>query len=195
MESVKERLDWFKAVILPHESLLKARMRRLCPSGFDVDDLVAESLARAYVAKDIGRITAGRGYLFTIARNLLIDATRRDTIVSLNFVADLDILKTDDTLEASLTARDQLRKLQSIIDALPPQCRRVFLLRRVHEFSLSEIAEQMSLSVSTVEKHLAKAALLLAKGVTEREENCFERTTRITSEQGSDRRAGGRVRR
>jgi RNA polymerase sigma-70 factor (ECF subfamily) len=195
MESVTERLEWFKTVILPHEGILKARMRRICPSGFDVDDLVAESLARAYAAKDIDRIKAGRGYLFTIARNLLIDATRRDTIISLDFVADLDILKSDDTLEASLTARDQLRKLQSIIDALPPQCRRVFLLRRVHEFSLGEIAEQMSLSVSTVEKHLAKAVSLVAKGVTEREENCFERTTRITSEPRSDRGVGGRARR
>lgn len=196
MSDLPARLEWFKAVILPHEAALRARLRRLCPPGFDVDNLVAESMTRAYTAKDISRIIAGRGYLFAIARNLLIDSARRDTIVSLDFVADLDTLRSDDTLEASLTARDELRRLQAIIDTLPPQCRRVFLLRRVHELSLGEIAEQMSLSVSTVEKHLAKAVMLVAKAVSEREEDSFERTPRSSGQQpAGDRRTGFRPRR
>ena len=195
MSDLPTRLQWFKSVILPHEGALRARLRRLCPPGFDVDNLVAESMTRAYTAKDTGRITAGRGYLFAIARNLLIDSARRDTIVSLDFVADLDTLRSDDTLEASLTARDELRRLQTIIDTLPPQCRRVFLLRRVHELSLGEIAEQMSLSVSTVEKHLAKAVMLVAKAVSEREEDSFERRTRSFGQPASDRRQGFRPRR
>ncbi len=195
MDDTIARLEWFKAVILPYEAALRARLRRVCAAGFDIDNLVAESLARAYTAKDIARITAGRGYLFAIARNLLIDAARRDTIVSLDFVADLDLLRSDDTLEASLTARDELRRLQAIIDTLPPQCRRVFLLRRVHDLSLGEIAGQMALSVSTVEKHLAKAVMLVAKAVAEREEFGFERTTRRSGQQAGDRRPGVGVRR
>lgn len=195
MSSTVERLAWFKAVILPHESALRSRLRRLCPAGFDVDNLVAESMARAYAARDTERITAGRGYLFAIARNLLIDAARRDTIVSLDFVADLDTLRSDDTLEASLTARDELRRLQAIIDTLPPQCRRVFLLRRIHELSLGEIAGQMSLSVSTVEKHLAKAVMLVAKAVSEREGDSVERTPRRSEQPAVDRRPGRGVRR
>ncbi len=190
MDDTIARLEWFKAVILPYQAALRARLRRLCPPGFDIDNLVAESLARAYTAKDVARVTAGRGYLFAIARNLLIDGARRDTIVSLDFVADLDMLRADDSLEASLSARDELRRLAAIIDTLPPQCRRVFLLRRVHELSLSEIAGQMSLSVSTVEKHLAKAVMLVAKAVAEREESGFERTTRRSGQPTGDRRPG-----
>ena len=195
MDDTIARLEWFKAVILPYEAALRARLRRVCAAGFDIDNLVAESLARAYTAKDIARVTAGRSYLFAIARNLLIDAARRDTIVSLDFVADLDLLRSDDTLEASLTARDELRRLQTIIDTLPPQCRRVFLLRRVHDLSLGEIAGQMALSVSTVEKHLAKAVMLVAKAVAEREESGFERTTHRSGQQAGDRRPGVGVRR
>lgn len=195
MDDVAKRLDWFKAVILPCEGALRSRLRRLCPPGFDVDNLVAESLARAYGAKDIDRITNGRSYLFAIARNLLIDAARRDTIVSLDFVADLDMLRSDDSLEASITARDELRHLQAIIDTLPPQCRRVFLLRRVHDVSLGEIAGQMALSVSTVEKHLAKAVMLVARAMAEREESSFERAARGIGRQAGDRRSGLGVRR
>lgn len=189
MDGLTARLDWFKAVILPHEAALRSRLRRVCPSGFDVDNLVAESLARAYAAKDIGRIPTGRGYLFTIARNLLIDTLRRETIVSLDFVADLDTLRSDDSLEACLTARDELRRLHAIIETLPTQCRQVFILRRVHDVSFQEIAVRMSLSVSTVEKHLARAVMLVAKAMSEREEDSFDRSTRSAGKAG-DRREG-----
>jgi len=195
MDELAERLAWFKAVILPHEGALRARLRRLTPPGFDVDNLVAETLARAYGARDIARVTAGRSYLFAIARNLLIDTARREAIVSLDFVADLDLLRSDDTMEAAITARSELRQLQAIVDTLPPQCRRVFLMRRVQEFSLGEIAEQMALSVSTVEKHLAKAVLLVAKALSEREDCDFERTARGAGRQAGDRRTSRGVRR
>jgi RNA polymerase sigma-70 factor (ECF subfamily) len=195
MDDVKARLDWFKTVILPHEAALRSRLRRVCRPGFDIDNLVAESLARAYTAKDIERIPTGRGYLFMIARNLLIDTARRETIVSLDFVADLDMLRSDDSLEASLTARDELRHLQAIIETLPQQCRRVFLLRRVQELSFHDIAAQMSLSVSTVEKHLARAVMLVAKAMSEREEGHFDRTNRTAGQPTGDRRPGVGVRR
>ena len=194
MDGLTARLNWFKAVILPHEPALRSRLRRVCPAGFDVDNLVAESLARAYTAKDIDRIPAGRGYLFTIARNLLIDTLRRETIVSLDFVADLDTLRSDDSLEASLTARDELRHLHAIIETLPNQCRQVFILRRVHDVSFQEIAVRMSLSVSTVEKHLARAVMLVAKAMSEREEDSFDRNRRSAGKAG-DRRPGLGVRR
>jgi RNA polymerase sigma-70 factor (ECF subfamily) len=96
MSELLVRLEWFKAVVLPHEAAVRARLRRICPPGFDVDNLVAESLARAYQVQEFARITAGRSYLLTIARNLLIDTLRRERIVSLDFVADLDVLRSDD---------------------------------------------------------------------------------------------------
>lgn len=184
----EDRLEWFKTVILPHEGYVRARLRRLCPSGFDVDNLVAESLARAYAAKDFRRIGSGRSYLFTIARNLLLDAARRDTIVSLDFVADLDTLLSPDSPEAVVSARDELRRLHAIVETLPEQPRRVFLMRRVYDYSPGAIAAELALSVSTVEKHLAKAIRLVAKGLAELEE---ERVERPAQRQDGPRRARG----
>ena len=196
MDDLGKRLAWFKATILPHEGALRARLRRVCPPGFDVDNLVAESLARAYQAHDIARITAGRSYLFAIARNLLIDAMRRETIVSLDFVADLDVLRSDDALtERQIQARDELRWLQRLVDNLPPQPRKVFLLRRVHDLSLATIAVEMSLSVSTVEKHLVKALKLVAQARAEREDDELGRTAPHDVRPAGDRRPGGRLRR
>jgi RNA polymerase sigma-70 factor (ECF subfamily) len=196
MSELLVRLEWFKAVVLPHEAAVRARLKRICPQGFDVENLVAESLARAYQVQDFARVTAGRAYLFTVARNLLIDALRRETIVSLDFVADLDVLRSEDaTAERQLQARDELRWLQGIVDTLPPQPRKVFLLRRVHDLSLAAIAGRMALSVSTVEKHLAKALRLVAQAQAEREDQEFGRTAPEQLRAPGDRRTGIRLRR
>lgn len=164
------RLAWFKSVILPHESALRRQVLRLASSDIDVDDVVSEALTRAYSASDWSRIDRGRGYLFTIARNLLFDAARRRAIVSFHTMADLDTLNVADdapSAEAIVSAQDELRRLQEIVNTLSPRCRRVFLLRRVQERSLREIAVELGLSVSTVEKHLAKAMELLTQALAE----------------------------
>ncbi|CAN5216587.1 N/A [soil metagenome] len=188
MDRVRAKLDWFKTIILPHEAALRARMRRILPAYIELEDMVAEVLTRAYAADSWQSVTAGRAFLFTIARNLVIDNARRNKIVSFETIADLDLLQAEGNGEAQLIARDALRHLQIILDTLPGQCRHVFLLRRVHEKSMAEIAEEMVLSVSTVEKHLAKAIALVMRAWAEHEETNFERARVGTIiGQGADR--------
>ena len=190
MESTRAKLDWFKQYILPHEGALRARLRRVLPAGHDCDDLVSETLIRAFTTKDFERITHGRSYLFQIVRNLLIDEARRAKIVSFEFLADLDLLQVDDSAERVLQARDELRRLQAIIDTLPTQCRRAFILRRVMGKSVGEIAEEMGLSVSTVDKHLAKAAVRVMQAVAQFGDSGFERSLQEPGGSAGDRSRG-----
>ena len=185
-----DRYTWFKTVVLPHEPALLARLRRIVRNRDDVEDLAAETMARAYACVDFTRIDRGRAFLFQIARNLIIDIARRDKIVSFDVVADLDLLHVDNSVEAGLHARDELRRLKVIVDTLPPQCRRVFLLRRVHDRSMTEIAEELGLSVSTVEKHLTKAITRIMQAIRDREEVAVERYDRAI-EEVRDRRGSG----
>ncbi|MDZ7895995.1 MAG: sigma-70 family RNA polymerase sigma factor [Sphingobium sp.] len=185
--SVRAKLDWFKSVILPHEGALRARLRRVLPKRDDVDDLVAETMTRAYATQDYPRITAGRSYLFQIARNLIIDEVRRSKIVSFEAIADLDLINDNGSAERQLQARDELRRLEAIIETLPIQCRRAFLLRRVHDKSVKQIAEEMGLSVSTVDKHIARASVKVMQALGEFEDLEFERPISEQRGTGGDR--------
>ena len=149
---------------------MRRRLRHILHDADEADDHVAEALARVYAVADFTRVTNGRAYLFQIARNLLVDVARRSKIIPLHLMADLDLLAADNAHEAGLQARDELRRLQVIVDGLPPQCRRVFVLRRVHDCSTTEIAEEMGLSVSTVEKHLTKAVMRVMHAIGEQGE-------------------------
>jgi len=187
MDDLRDRLEWFKSVILPYEAALRARLRASRKTREDTDDIVAEALARAYANPHWRSIDRGRAYLFAIARNHLIDQVRRDKIVSFDTITDLDALQSDTDLEAQLCARDQLRWLGRVIESMPPQAAQVFVKRRIDKKSPREIAEEMGLSVSTVEKHLSKAIRLCMRAMAEQEADCVEQGQ--CDEPGRDRAA------
>ena len=189
--SVRAKLDWFKTTILPHEAALRGRLRRILPRRDDLDDLVAEVMTRAYATVDYAQLTAGRAYLFQIARNLIIDEARRAKIVSFDQIADVDLLMDHSSAERMLQARDELRRLDEIIETLPIQCRRAFILRRVHDKSVREIAEEMGLSVSTVDKHIGRATIRVMQAIGQFEDFGFERSLRQRGGATGDRGRSG----
>ena len=63
------------------------------------------------------------------------------------------------TAEDVVEGRRKMAVFAEAIAALPPQCRRVFVLRKVQGLSQKDVARQLGLSVSTVEKHLATGLL------------------------------------
>jgi len=188
MEHLRAKLDWFKTIILPHQSALSARVRRLSPGDHEHQDLIAEILARAYANPNWREVTHGRAYLFTIARNLVIDQARRDKVVSFETISEVELLRSSLDSEAQLCARDELRRVQRILDDLPDQCRRVFIARRIHEKSMADIAGQMGLSVSTVEKHLGRAIRLFMAALAQQGNGPIEQERR--ADPGRHRGAG-----
>lgn len=187
MVDLATRIDWFKASILPHERALRARLKRSSAAAeADLDDFVSEALVRAYGAEDWASVDNGRHFLFRIARNVVIDHARRSALVAFDSLDECGghDQEPDRRTEAAISARDELRQVQRAIEAMPPQCRRVFVLRRVHERSIGEIAAEMELSVSTVEKHLGKAVSLLARAIAEIEEGSFDRSGSGTAGRG-----------
>ena len=52
-------------------------------------------------------------------------------------------------------------QIHKVIDELPPRCRMVFQLSRFEELSYQEIADQMGISIKTVEHQMGKALRVL----------------------------------
>jgi RNA polymerase sigma-70 factor (ECF subfamily) len=48
-------------------------------------------------------------------------------------------------------------KIRLAIDALPPQCKKIFEMSRFQHMSYAEIAAELRLSTNTIENHIAKA--------------------------------------
>lgn len=155
------RRAWFRDRILPLEPELLARARQLARRGGpEPEDLVHDTFARAIATKGWREIANPSAFAMRVLANLALDHFRRRRVVAIDAVADLEELGFIDDgpdPQATVLARDELRRLARIVAELPPQRRRVFTLRKVYGLSCQQIADELGISVSTVEKHLVKA--------------------------------------
>ncbi len=56
-----------------------------------------------------------------------------------------------------MAAREQLQSVYQAVESLPVKCKQAFLLHRMSGLSYSEIATEMSVSISSVEKYILQA--------------------------------------
>lgn len=63
--------------------------------------------------------------------------------------------------ESELMYKELQQEINTAINSLPEQCKKVFILSRKYELKNREIAEQLDISVKTVEKHISKALSIL----------------------------------
>jgi RNA polymerase sigma factor, sigma-70 family len=154
-----EYARWFAEEVHPHEASLRAYLRGMFPGLRDVDDLIQESYARLLRAKQAGRVTYAKAFLFATARNAALDLFRRRKIVSIDSVGDLSALSV---LEESPSAADAINKQQELellaqaVRTLPDRCRQVLTLRLLYGLSHKEIAADLRISEHTVKAQLAK---------------------------------------
>lgn len=102
------------------------------------------------------------GFLVRTAVNASVDARRlHDNRADLR-VDVLGLMGTPDDhplQDEVIAARIRLEKVQAALDQLTPRTRQVFLMHRIEGMKYREIAARLGITVSAVEKHIAKAAL------------------------------------
>jgi RNA polymerase sigma factor (sigma-70 family) len=171
-EMAEKPIDqWFMREVLPLEPMLTRFLRRSWRNEAEIADLRQEAYVRVYEAAQRDRPLLVKPFLFQIARNLIIDRLRRQSVVSLESIADFEWLNVSDDAPSSETyvaARQELRLLQAALDGLPPRCRQVVLMRKVEGLSQKEVARQMGITVETVENQVAKGVRLLAQALGDR---------------------------
>lgn len=167
MNPASEELElWFVTEVQPHRPALRAWLLDRFPTLPDVDDLVQESFVRVFRARGTNPIRSPQALLFATARNLAIDAVRRQRVVSfepITEVADSFVLDDGSDVAAAVSKQQEIELLTTAIQSLPDRCREVVTLRTVHGLTPRQIAERLGVSASTVEKQMALGIRLCAK--------------------------------
>jgi RNA polymerase sigma factor (sigma-70 family) len=156
---------WFAREILPLEAVLMQFLQRHWRNPSDADDLLQDVYVRVYEAALRELPAHARQFVFTTARNLLIDRVRHAQIIPIEAVSDLDALDVAHDIpgpDRSAIARDELRRLQAALDRLPPKSREAVVLARIEGLSGKEIAVRMGLSEATISYHLTNGVSALA---------------------------------
>ncbi|MFI4963775.1 MAG: RNA polymerase sigma factor [Caulobacterales bacterium] len=148
---------WFFREVFPLEPALTRYIRRNWRNESDVADLRQEIYVRIYSAARERLPRQAKPFLFTTARNHLINQAKRAQIVSIDHVADLEsspVLMDVVTPDRHVTARDELRRVQAGLDRLPPRCREVVVLRKIEGLSTKAVAARLNIGVDAVEQQM-----------------------------------------
>lgn len=156
---------WFSREILPLEALLTHYLRRNWQNASELVDLRQEVYTRVFDSAREQIPENPKRFLLATARNLLINLVRREHIVQIEVVADLDLL--DIPTDAAppdrvAVARDELRRLQTALDRLPQKLREAIILTYIEDLRVREIAARMGVNKSTVSRYLASGLRALA---------------------------------
>jgi len=99
-----------------------------------------------------------KSYLFTSVHNRSLNVVRERKKFSSEEVPDL---AGEWDVSVQIESMELEEKIRETIDTLPEKCRQIFELNRFEGLKYSEIAEQLGISVKTVENQMSKALKIL----------------------------------
>jgi RNA polymerase sigma-70 factor (ECF subfamily) len=166
MTAREEKLHaWFVREVLPLEAALTNYLRHNWRNQADISDLVQDIYVRVYDAARKTVPDSPRAFVFATAHNLLVNRLRREQIVPIQAIEDLEALGVAADVpgpDEHAMAREELRRVQAALDHLPPRAREAVVLYQVHGLSRQEIAVRMAISEKTVTSHLNAGMRALA---------------------------------
>lgn len=126
----------------------------------DAADITQDTFIKLLHQVDLTEIIEPRAYLTTIAHGLMVNHFKRRAIEN----AYLEALSrfpesAMPSPEALSIAIETLVSIDNMLDGLPEKMRMAFLLCQLEGLSHAEIAEKLSVSVSSVRKYITKALL------------------------------------
>lgn len=155
--------DMFKQ----HNAALMRFLKRKLSNHEDALEVAQDAYQKMLGHEEPEKLENARAYLFQIASNIAIDRLRRGQLHNKYLQSEAS---EGDGLwrispERTAMAQQDLDKVLSLIDQLPPKCRQAFLLHRGQHLSYEEIARELKVSVSMVEKYIIQALKHCRKGL------------------------------
>lgn len=173
-----------------HQAALKRFISRFLRNSHDIEDVSQETFLRAFTTEKSREIEQPKSFLFRIAKHVALTLLTQKSRQITDYLEDFDdseVLLEEDTVEDELIARETLGIHCEAVAGLPQRCRRVYLMRKVYGMSHKEIAAQLGIAVSTVEKHLIKGVEQCDRYVRERMNNAGSSGVPVIRSKGKNR--------
>ena len=167
VEDERPRLSVTEVIDRYHHSLLSFLRNRVRISE-NAADVAQETYVRMLQYEGSREIQSPSSLLFKIAINVANDLGRSEQVRHVGeqcSLDDLDLESDQPTPEREVAAAQELDHLYTVIEKLPPKCKRVFILSRVKCMTYPQIAQHCGISVKMVEKHISHALAVCMESV------------------------------
>lgn len=159
----------FEAVFRQHYAPLCGYARQLLPDPDDAEEEV-QAMFLAFWEKRAGLIitVSLKSYLFRTVHNRCLNRMKHTTVRNehrehTRYVGEATVESPVQTLIGDELAD----RVQTAIQKLPEQCRLAFTMSRFEDLKYGEIADQLGISIKTVENQIGKALRILRHELSE----------------------------
>jgi RNA polymerase sigma-70 factor (family 1) len=149
----------FEAIYKRHVAALLSHITRKIGCTETAREIAQEIFLEVYQQKErLADVVQLDAWLFAIARHKIFNHYRR-RLVERKYIsaAKNEVIEFASEPSLVLERKEMIGILQSTIETLPPQCKRIFLLSRQQHLSYKEIAKKLSISENTVDQHIRRA--------------------------------------
>lgn len=139
-------------------SYLVKAILRIVPKENIAEDLAQDVFFELWKKRNTLKINISfKAYISRAGRNKALNFIR-DKKIKWDDADELEVMESSlGDVNENLQAEDLQALIDKSINELPEKCRLVFSLSRFEEMSYKEIAEQLGISIKTVENQISKA--------------------------------------
>ncbi|MDF2489879.1 MAG: polymerase sigma factor [Pseudomonas sp.] len=150
--------DFVHTLYSHHHGWLHSWLRSQLGNAADAADLAQDTFVRLLQRREQLHLNTPRAFLRTVARGLVIDHWRREELhrAYLEALAHLPQAQAP-SAETRELLLELLERIAHMLEGLKPKVRRAFLLAQCEGLSHKAIAEQMGISLRSVERYIADA--------------------------------------
>jgi len=156
----------FEKVVLPHLNDAYTLARYVLRDEHDAQDVVQDAVLRAWRYFDGFHDGDPRAWLLSIVRNCCYTWLRSHRWERSTLSAD-DAAEVEDPRAAddSVIAKSESERIQTAVNALPPELKEVIVLRELNDLSYRQISEIIGAPMGTVMSRLSRARDRLANAL------------------------------
>jgi RNA polymerase sigma factor (sigma-70 family) len=145
-----------------YHGLLMKFLRERLPNQEEAEDVAQEVYYRIVRREDLEALEYPKAFVMKIAKNLLIDLARLRSkhFIEVNMQCEDLEAETEEqqyTPEAQLEGEELLKLTELALTELSPKCQAIFIMNRVDGITFRQIAKELNLSQSMVEKYMRQA--------------------------------------
>ncbi len=143
-----------------HHHWLTGWLRRKLGCPESAADLAQDTFIRVLTAREAPTLVEPRAFLTTVAKRVLFNFYRRQDLerAYLDALAQMPEHVAPSEEERAIILQT-LVELDQLLDGLPVQVKRAFLLAQLDGLTYAQIGAELGISIATVKRHLNKAAL------------------------------------